>query len=95
MTLCAATVQAAFFCSTAECFVHLRARVQPAATAGTGSAATTSTLDQLRETLRIEKCKAAVIDLLVRKTPRIDEQVRFPGIGCQRVCAALWSVPSW
>jgi hypothetical protein len=71
-----------------------RARVQLAATAGIGSATTTSALEQLRETLGtntvpdlIEKCQAAgisgysnkrkdeLIDLLVRKKPRLDEQV--------------------
>ncbi len=55
----------------------------------------------------IEKCKAAgisgyankrreeLIDLLLRKRPRLDEQVRFPGIGrlrSARLCA-LRSVP--
>jgi hypothetical protein len=90
------------------------ARLQRAEAACTGSAATTPTPEQLRETLKkttvpdlIEKCKAAgisgysnkrreeLIDLLVRKRPRIDEQVRFPGIGCLRSArrSALRSVP--
>ena len=88
--------------------------MQLAKTASIGSAATTPTPEQLRETLKkttvpdlIEKCKAAgisgysnkrreeLIDLLVRKRPRLDEQVRFPGIG-RLVSArrsALRSVP--
>ncbi len=90
------------------------ARLQGAEAACTGSAATTPTPEQLRETLEkatvpdlIEKCKAAgisgysnkrrdeLIDLLVRKRPRLDEQVHFPGIG-RLVSArrsALLSVP--
>jgi hypothetical protein len=85
--------------------------VQLSATAGTGSAMTTSVPEQLRETLGkstrtdlVEMCKAAgiggcsskrkdeLIDLLVRKKPRLDEQVgalrkdRAPP-----VCAALGS----
>ena len=73
-------------------------RLQRAEVAGTGSAATTPTPEQLRETLQkttvpdlIEKCKAAgiggysnkrkdeLIDLLVRKRPRLDEQVHSAG----------------
>ncbi len=73
--------------------------MQLAKTASIGSAATTPTPEQLRETLKkttvpdlIEKCKAAgiggysnkrkdeLIDLLVRKRPRLGEQVRFPGM---------------
>ena len=75
-------------------------RLQRAEVAGTGSAATTPTPEQLRETLKkttvpdlIEKCKAAgisgysnkrreeLIDLLVRKRPRLDEQVHSAGSG--------------
>jgi len=55
----------------------------------------------------IEECKAAgisgysnkrreeLIDLLVRKRPRLDEQVRFPGIGRRRSArrSALRSMP--
>ena len=90
------------------------ARLQRAEAACAGSAATTPTPEQLRETLKkatvpdlIEKCKAAgisgysnkrreeLIDLLVRKRPRLDEQVRFPGIGRLRSArrSALRSMP--
>ncbi len=68
MCAAAATVETALFYSIAECLVHLQTRVQLAATAGTGSATTTSKPEQLRERLEketkpdlIEKCKAAGI----------------------------------
>ena len=89
-------------------------RLQRAEVAGTGSAATTPTPEQLRETLKkttvpdlFEKCKAAgisgysnkrreeLIDLLVRKRPRLDDQVHSAGVGRYRPArlCGLRSVP--